>query len=572
MGAAIVHHHAQVLHRVAGNSAGLQGLAYAFLHCGNELVGNGAALHRIDEVESGPARQRLHSQKHFAELPGAAGLLLVAVMAVGAAQYRFAVGHTGRMGFQLHVVLALHPLQHHAQMQFTQAVEHSFVERGHMFQAQARIFRQQLVQGVRQLLLVAVPRRGDGHALHRRRPVGRGQVVMVFVVRVVHHRVEMQFLDLADGADIAGDGRRDLLQTGALQPIQVGRLERLARVADVQLGAGLESALMHAQHADAPLVGIDADLEHVRHGMQGVVRNDIHRHGGGALALDEGRRIGLDRVGQQAQDQVEQFGHAGAAQRGSEADRDQMPLAQSLLERIVQLLRADRLVAAEVALQQPRIHFDHLFDDAAVRFLHRGEIGVRPLAGKEAVQHPLAAFGRQVDRQAGGAESFLQVAQQLRQVDSGLVDLVDDDDTIQPAPRGCLGHAPGGDVDAALGVDHDHRRFHRRQHRLGAAQQVEVAGRVDQVDVPALTIEVTDGAIERVPQFLFMGIGVADGGAARQFAHAGGGARAVQQRFRQQGLARAGLAEQGQIADICGGIGHIQPSSRSRDSNFSGPA
>jgi hypothetical protein len=44
-----------------------------------------AALDLVDELEAGAARQRLDAQEHLAELAGAAGLLLVAVVAFGGA-------------------------------------------------------------------------------------------------------------------------------------------------------------------------------------------------------------------------------------------------------------------------------------------------------------------------------------------------------------------------------------------------------------------------------------------------------------------------------------------------------
>ena len=57
----------------------------ALLHRRNELVRDHAALGLVDELEAGAARQRLDSQRHLAELAGAAGLLLVPVEALGLA-------------------------------------------------------------------------------------------------------------------------------------------------------------------------------------------------------------------------------------------------------------------------------------------------------------------------------------------------------------------------------------------------------------------------------------------------------------------------------------------------------
>jgi hypothetical protein len=73
----------------------------------DELPRDRAAEDFVDDLQAGPpfllARrrivlQRLDAQEHLAELPGAAGLLLVAVVAVGLLQDRLAVGDLRRLG------------------------------------------------------------------------------------------------------------------------------------------------------------------------------------------------------------------------------------------------------------------------------------------------------------------------------------------------------------------------------------------------------------------------------------------------------------------------------------------
>src|ERR1700675_4204945 len=72
-----------VLHRESGERPVRDDLQDALFHGGHELSGDGAALDGVDELETGASRQWLHAQHHFAELPGAAGLLLVAMMPLG---------------------------------------------------------------------------------------------------------------------------------------------------------------------------------------------------------------------------------------------------------------------------------------------------------------------------------------------------------------------------------------------------------------------------------------------------------------------------------------------------------
>src|SRR3546814_10175454 len=93
---ALVDDHPHVLHRVAGDGATVEHLAHAFLHRRQELAGDGAALDLVDELEAATARQRLDAQEHLAELAGAAGLLLVPVVALGLRGPGFALGDARR--------------------------------------------------------------------------------------------------------------------------------------------------------------------------------------------------------------------------------------------------------------------------------------------------------------------------------------------------------------------------------------------------------------------------------------------------------------------------------------------
>ena len=104
---AVVDDHAHVLQRIAGDRAAGEHLAHAFFHRGHELAGNGAALDLVDELEAAAARHRFDAQEHFAELAGAAGLLLVAVVAFGLGADGFAIGDARRVGLHLDAVALL---------------------------------------------------------------------------------------------------------------------------------------------------------------------------------------------------------------------------------------------------------------------------------------------------------------------------------------------------------------------------------------------------------------------------------------------------------------------------------
>ena len=80
-----------------------------------------------------------------------------------------------------------HALEQRAQVQLAEAVDHRFVGRAHMFDLQARVFVDELLQDFPHALLVAAPLGLDGEAVHRYRKVKRLQVQMVVFGGIVQH-------------------------------------------------------------------------------------------------------------------------------------------------------------------------------------------------------------------------------------------------------------------------------------------------------------------------------------------------------------------------------------------------
>ena len=335
-----------------------------------------------------------------------------------------------------------------------------------MLDAQAGVFLDDLLQQVPHPLLVAAALRLDRQAVHRHRKVERLQVQVVVLGGVVQHGVEMQLVDLGDGAQVARQRARHLDMRLALQHEQVADLERTASVADVELAALRQRALVHAQ--DAHLAGVDVlrDLEGMRDDMQRRVGPGLERLRLVAFALQEGRRVAFGGVRQQPDDDVEQLGDAGAVPRRDEADRDQVAFAQRLLERRMQLARVD-VALVQVALDELRIDLDHLFDQRPVRLGHRREIDLGRLGAvarvEEAVDDARAACRRQVERQAFAAEGGLDAADQRGQVGARHVDLVDDDEAAALAFGGVGHHARRHRLDAGAVLGRRRRVRHCRR-------------------------------------------------------------------------------------------------------------
>ena len=260
------------------------------------------------------------------------------------------------------------------------------------------------------------------------------------------------------------------------------------------------------------------------------------------------RRVAFGGRGQQVLEHVEQLAHAGPGARRGEADRHQVPFPQRLLEGLVQLLGVD-VALFEVALHELFVDLDHLVDQRAMRVGHGGE--VRFAARIEETVHDLtAAAGRQVDGQAFLAEGFLDLAQQPGQVDIFRVDLVDHQQAAQPALVRPAHHSAGGQLDAGLGIDHDHGGLDRFQRAHGLAEEVGVAGRVDQMHARAAVVEVGQRGVQRVQVRFLQRVEVAHGAAALDRACRGDCPRLVQQCLGQHGLSAARMPDERERANL----------------------
>ena len=93
------------------------------------------------------------------------------------------------------------------------------------------------------------------------------------------------------------------------------------------------------------------------------------------------------------------------------------------------------------------------------------------------------------------------------------VHLVDHD---HPPQSGlfCLGeHAAGINFDARLGVDHDRRGIHAAHGADGLADEVGIAGRIDDVESLAGVIEMHHAGLDGVFMLFFFFVEVADAAA-----------------------------------------------------------
>jgi hypothetical protein len=138
-------------------------------------------------------------------------------------------------------------------------------------------------------------------------------VDVILVVRIVQDTVEIDFIHLGDGANIARQEFVDFNAVLALQQVKMANLDRPLAVADEELHVLLHRALMNAENANLAHVGIGNHLENVGQHMLVRIRRRMERLGHVArLALVEGRRIAFCRIRRQRSQYMQQFLDASA--------------------------------------------------------------------------------------------------------------------------------------------------------------------------------------------------------------------------------------------------------------------
>ena len=551
---AVVDDDPHVLQRVAGDRSLAQHLAHPFLHGRYELRRNHAAHHLVDELETAAPGQGLDTQEHLAELARAAGLLLVPVMTLRLGGDGFPVGDGRQRRGHLDAVLLLYLVECIAQMQFADAEQYRLVHRRYVIEAQRRVFRAKYRKGLVRLLCLGIGFRADRPAVHRLRQRRGLETGVVLVVGVMQNRVEEHLFCPRNGADIPAGRRLDFRVDRAVQLEQMADLQRLARIADEDLPAAPERSLVNPERRHAAAEGVDVHLDHMRHRMGIRIGRELHglRTGAG----HECRRVALGGGRHQPGYHVEEFRNAGAGGGGHETDRHQVAVAQRQLEGIVQPFRGD-LALFQISLHQVVVHFDHLVDDLLVRVFHRAEIGLPAVAMKENVDHPRPVTGGQVYRQAFRAERALNLFEYRSDINVFRIDPVDHHHAAQVALGGCIHGSLRHGLDAGRGVHDDGGGFHGRKDRKGPADEVGMTRRIEQVDVHAVVVEMTEPGLQRVPYFLFPGVGVGHRGSGVNGALVWNLSGAVQQGIREFGLAGAAVSHQGDVTDLFGAVCHV---------------
>ena len=452
--------------------------------------------------------------------------------------------------------------------------------------AHGRIARGQPSERLGQRVLVAASRRLHGQRQQRLGHVPRCDQQRAGLVR--HGVAGLRAAEPPDGADVAGDRPLDRAQRGSQRRVQlpdplVGVVVLVpvlgaAVSGDVHGGVGRDRPGEHPQHRQPAEVGVDGGAHDLGH--QRPVRVAVQCRARRAGQRGRGRWIELHRGREAAGEDLEQFGQPQPGRRAHRQHRVERAAGDRRLQVVDQHLQAD-LLAGEVTVQQRLVLavVDDRLDERAPLGVGGGLAG-RPggLAGREAgrvvgdrageqahqrVRRGLfATADRQVHRQhglaVGAAEHLLAGRDRRGVVGARRVQLGDHDGTRRAEGGALLPQRHGDRVDVVGGRDDEQRGVGGAQPGPQLAGEVGVAGCVEQVHHHVVPAQRAHRQRHRALLGHFDRVVVADGAALGDRAGAGDRAGGRQQGLDQGRLAAAGMADQGDVADLLGTVGRVE--------------
>ncbi len=514
---------------------------------------------------------RLEAHLDVTVLAVSAGLLLVLAFDVGFLADRLAESDL-RLGeidvdFVAFFQLALDDLE----LLVADTVEQGLTVRGVIFNAEALVFRRQLGEGGSDLVFFTLL---DGFvALHRVRCGDPG------LCKCNRSRLGRQGIaggdvtELRESADIAGEELRNFL----------------GLVADhhVELAEALVIFLLHVVERVVGLDDAGADLDEVVFADERVGDGLPDISGLRFLEIIVGLEylIGLlvdalagslSRIREDLNDIVQQVGNTLKVDRSAHANRNDRAVADVGRQRGGDL-KIGELFAGEIAVHEllgslgdglkERLSVGlkillKVFRNRALDLLLLVHELASALLDDGDIADELAVLtDRHVDRGDLLAVHFLQLLDDASEADIVIVHLGHEEharDISLLAELPCL---LGADLDAVLAGDDDDRRIRDADSLLDLADEIEVAGRVKDVDLAFIPLYRYDRAADGEFSLLLFRVVVADGIAVGNLSHSGSKACQISHGFREGCFACAPMTKQNDISDFIRSVNvHLIPS------------
>src|SRR3954469_15631697 len=518
---AVDERHADVHDRVAGAHAVGECLLDALLDGRDELDRHGPAADLRDEVEA-LAGRRLDVDVDDAVLARAAGLTDEAALdLLGGAADGLAVGDLRAADVGLDVELAAHAVDQHLEVQLAHAGDLGLAGLLVRLHLERRVLLGQAAKGDRHLLLIGLRLRLDGDLddglgevdrLELDRRVGRGQRV-----------AGDDLLDADAGADVAREDLADLLAVvrvhhqDAADPLgAAGRHVEDAR-------ARLELARVDAEVRELADERVGRDLERERRERAAVVGR-ARLLAPLVLALDvdhAGDRRDVERARKVVEHRVEQRLDALVLEGGPAEDRRHVEVKRRLADRRLELVDGD-LGFLEDELDELVVVVGDLLEQVLARLVGAVEVVLGDVDDVELLAelvlvddrlHPdevddpdEVGLGpdRQLHRHGVRAEAVDHRLHGLVEVRADAVHLVDERDARDVVLVGLAPDGLGLRLDARDRVEQRDRAVEHAQRALDLDGEVDVAGRVDDVDPVVVPLAGRGGGRDRDAALLLL--------------------------------------------------------------------
>ncbi len=368
---------------------------------------------------------------------------------------------------------------------------------------------------------------------------------------------------LGHRADVAGMQRLDGDLLLAAHDVQRAEpfLVALALVPDAAVGA--QGPGVHTQVgllADERIGGRLPDV-----GRQRALVGCGERFLTGLALCRSSRHLGGG--GHQAQHGIQQRERPDPGRPGDGEHRHELPGLDRLSEAACDLL-GGQLLAGQVLLQQRVVALGGGLDDQRAGFL-RGLLQLGRDRGRRLAVARVGLHREQVDhafelmllahRQLHRDEAYVRrelAHRGQRALEGGVVavHLADDDEARQFERLTVVPGELGADLHPGDRIDQHHRPVGHAQGRDHLADEVGVAGRVEQIDLVVFVLERKQGSGQRQLAADLLVLEVGDRVAFFDLTHPVDGAGMEQERLAQRGLSAAAVRDQGDVAD---GVGCI---------------
>ena len=331
-----------------------------------------------------------------------------------------------------------------------------------------------------------------------------------------------------------------------------------------QVRAAVEHARVHPKVGQPSDVGVGHDLERERSEGVRVVRLPLD-----PVVLLEGKMAlhgrNVDRARQEIDDRIQEQLDALVLERGAAQDRNPETAERRRADPPLQLLDRGLLLMDEL-LEQGLVVVRELLEQP-VTCLARGvqvlrrDLRVLPLLAHVA----LPVMGVHLDEVDAAVELRLAPPRELEdqgvgvqpvdhhldgavEVGAGSIHLVDEGDARHAVAVGLPPDGLGLRFDARDGVEHGHGAVQHAERAFDLHGEVDVSGRIDDVDPMALPLARGGGRGDRDPALALLRHPVHHGGPLVDLADLVGAPRVVEDPLRGGGLARVDVGHDPDVA------------------------